>query len=290
MSRIARLGLLGAVAVAALLANAASAGAQLFKSDASQDGDEVLGSAIYIGSGGRRGSASICNWSVAFPDSGGAGTGFSGFDMGKLINRDVTATRYEVRCPDGSVSYRWVPDVTAQDLLGPLEDYVRKRLPAPEPVLQPFDDEHGWVYVQTPIDFRTGAATWEPVVATASVDGPPGASPWVTITATPTELLFSSGDPLDEGAVARCAGVGAVAAYVPDAPGACSYTYRNASTIVDGWLFPAQMAIRWDVTYDSSEGSGVLDMDPTITQIPLRVAEIKALVTCTGPMPEQGGC
>jgi hypothetical protein len=209
--------------------------------------------------------------------------------MGKQLG-EVTATRYEVRCPDGSVTYRWVPDLTAEDLLVNLRDYVVEQLPAPVPVLRPFDEEHDWVYVQTPIDFRTEPSTWEPVVASASVDGPPGLSPWVTVTATPVTLELVSGDPWDPGVVASCSGAEAVAPYVAEVPGACSYTYRNASSVVDGWHFPAELSIHWEVTYDSSDGPGMLSVDPTVTGISLRVAEIKGLITCTGPLPEQGGC
>ncbi|MFV0527090.1 MAG: hypothetical protein ACK5RL_21605 [Acidimicrobiales bacterium] len=180
--------------------------------------------------------------------------------------------------------------MTAEDLLADLRDSVEGQLPAPEPIIRPEAPEPGWVYVQVPLDFRTTAETWEPIVATASVDGPPGMSAWVTITAEPKELIFASGDPADPGAVAGCTGEAATAPYVAEAPGACSYTYRNASTIVASDIFTVEMGITWDVTYTSSSGSGRLEMGPTITQVPLRVTELKALITCTGPHPNQGGC
>ena len=50
------------------------------------------------------------------------------------------------------------------------------------------------------------------------------------------------------------------------------------------------MEVVWDVSYTSSEGPGVLPSLVMATDLPLAVAEIQALVTCTGSRLEQGGC
>ncbi len=180
--------------------------------------------------------------------------------------------------------------VTVEDLLPDLVAYAEDRLPAPVPVFLPWDEELGWTYVQVPIDFRTTPETWEPVVLTAYVPGPPGTVPWVTLTVEPDRLLFASGDPTDPGLVASCVGPAAVAPYDPEVPGACSYTYRNASTTVPSGVFTAELGISWTATYESSNGPGTLDLAPTITPTPIQIAEIKALVICTGPDPLQGNC
>ncbi|MFV0258455.1 MAG: hypothetical protein ACK5PP_08420, partial [Acidimicrobiales bacterium] len=227
-----------------------------------------------------------CTWRVR--------TGFeetTGHDAGDLIRtRDGVSSQLYRRACDGRVDYVWVPLVTAEDLLADLTDSVERQLPAPDPVIRPQNPQPGWVIVQVPLDFRTTPETWRTITATASVDGPSGMSPWVTITAVPKELIFASGDPADPGLVAGCVGDAAIAPYVAETPGACSYTYRNASTIVASDVFTVEVGITWDVTYTSSSGSGRLEMGPTITQVPLRVTEVKALVTCTGPHPNQGGC
>ncbi|MGF1599908.1 MAG: hypothetical protein ACFCVK_23865 [Acidimicrobiales bacterium] len=243
-----------------------------------------------VSRGEREGSSgSGCSW-ASVDESGGTGDGrASGAQTTASADGLTTLALYRRVCTSGT-SLVWVPLVTATDLLPALRDEMVRRLHHPAPVFEPFDDELGWVYVSVPIDVRTEAATWEPIVLTASIDGPPGLAPWVTLTATPVELLFSSGDPTDPGVVARCGGDAAVAAYVADAPGACSYTWYNASTTVAGDVFAAEMGIAWEVTYASSDGPGSLDVEPTVTPVPVQVAEIKALVTCTGPDPAQGGC
>lgn len=250
--------------------------------------EDTLSAVASIEEGGGSGGSSNCQWFV-LDDTGGTGSDFT--DVGVTKETNGVIYRLFLRICDGVRANVWVPwGLTAADLLPGLRDEMIRRLHYPEPVFQPFDDENGWVYVQVPIDFRTTPATWDPIVLTARVDGPPGLSPWVTITAVPSELWFASGDPEDPGLVAGCIGDAALAPYVAQVPGLCSYTYRNASTTVAGDLFGAEMGIAWVVTYDSSDGPGTLTVDPTITPIPIQVAEIKALVTCTGSDPRQGGC
>ena len=249
------------------------------------NGDSVVAAATRDGNG-RGGSG--CTW-ASMDVSGATGEDRAGAAQAQVFD-GVVHVLYLRSCPDGSSRPVWVPQITAAALLPALRSEVERRLHYPEPIYLPFDDELGWTYVQVPIDFRTTPETWEPIVVTASVDGPPGLDPWVTITAAPVELLFASGDPTDPGLVAACRGNAAVAPYVASTPGECSYTFRNASTTVAGDVFAAEMGIAWEVTYDSSDGPGALDMDPTITPAPVQVAEIKALVTCTGPDPRQGSC
>jgi hypothetical protein len=122
---------------------------------------------------------------------------------------------------------------------------------------------------------------------------------WATVTATPLRLRF---DPGDVGTCANCAppnppvvcdGAGPTAAYVPDVPGACSYTYVNASSTssLDGRNFLTLLSIEWVVSWTSSTGAGgSLGGETTSTTALLGVAEVKGLVTCTGSRPEQGGC
>ena len=251
-------------------------------------GDAITGTATREGerSGG---AGSGCVWE-SIDGTGGIGGEVAGPAQTTNFADGRSYALFRKRC-NGSDALIWVPQLTVQgDLLPAAIDEMTRRLHYPEPVFEPLDADFGWSYVQVPLDFRTTEATWQPIVVTAEVDGPPGSSPWVTITAEPTELWFSSGDPTDPGPVAACGTADAIAPYVAETPGACSYVYRNASTTVDGDTFAAELGIVWDVTYESSDGPGTLTVDPTVTPAPVQVAEIKALVTCTGPDPRQGSC
>ena len=108
----------------------------------------------------------------------------------------------------------------------------------------------------------------------------------------PESLTFDPGDPAGPGPVA-CGGDGPVAPYVAEVPGACSYTYVNASSTspFDGYHFQTSMEIAWSISWTSSTGAGgALAPYTTSASALLAVAEVKGLVTCTGSRPEQGGC
>lgn len=189
-------------------------------------------------------------------------------------------------CPN-SVTWYSIPERQPEDLLPELLTQLRQQaLPAPVPVFEKLDAQFGWAYVQTPVDFRAGDA-WRTVSVTASL-GPV----WARVTATPRRLTFDPGDPAGPGPV-TCEGDGPLAPYVPETPGACSYTYRNASSTstLDGYHFSTQLTIEWSISWTSSTGAGgALEPYSTSSSALLAVAEVKGLVTCTGPRAEQGGC
>ena len=188
----------------------------------------------------------------------------------------------------GVGAYVVVAEATPQDLLpGILEQLRQRTLPKPMPVFELLDPEFGWAYVRTPLDFRAGGDSWRPVSVTASL-GPV----WATVTAEPQTLTFDPGDPAGPGPVA-CGGDAPVAPYVAETPGACSYTYVNASSTspFDGYHFQTSMEIAWSISWTSSTGAGgALAPYTTSASALLAVAEVKGLVTCTGSRPEQGGC
>jgi hypothetical protein len=160
-------------------------------------------------------------------------------------------------------------------------------LPTPSPAFEMLDPQFGWAYVRTPVDFRVGAGSWTPVSVTASI-GPF----WATVTGTPVALTFDPGDSPVGGPV-TCSGVEPIASYVPQSPGACSYTYVNASSTsrYDGYHFLTTFTIDWQISWTSSTGQGgPLEPFSTSATSELAVAEAKGIVTCTGSRPEQGGC
>lgn len=233
--------------------------------------------------GGTSGGGGNCVWrmengSITIPGNGTA-------TWPTVIN-GVVHNLWVKACPEGATYYS-VPEVDPVDLLpGLLTELKERALPRPEPIFKLLDPEFGWAYVQTPLDFRAGGA-WRPVSVTATL-GPI----WATVTALPDQLSFDPGDPTNPGP-ASCAGNGPIKPYVPETPGECSYVYRNASSTspVDGYHFATRLTIDWSISWVSSTGAGgPLEPSSTSTDTPLAVAEVKGLVTCTGPRPEQGGC
>ncbi len=186
----------------------------------------------------------------------------------------------------------WVPVVTAQDLIPEVEELLEAQLHKPTPHFEPVDVDYGWAYVQVPLDFRIEPGEWAPVEAYAEVTNPLG-TVWVRATATPERLVFGSGDAHASDSIAVCGGLSPLAEYNAAVPGDCSYTYRNASsTAANGRTFDVSLTIDWSAMWVSSDPnqSGALTVGPTATAIPLGVAEAKALVSCTGSRPGQGGC
>lgn len=276
-----------ALAVSCLLptpAALASPGDGSGQGSGGQEADVILAQVSYSTSGGSTSSGG-CSWELK--DGVTIGVPELGSVTWPRVVDGVTHHLWMRTC-NGAVAYVDVPEVQPTDILPQLLDQLRERtLPKPVPVFEMLDPEFGWAYVQTPLDFRAGGDSWRPVSVTASV-GPI----WATVTARPTSLAFDPGDPANPGSV-TCSGSGPVAGYDPAAPGACSYTYVNSSSTsqVDGYHFATSLSITWAITWTSSTGAGgALDSYTTTTTSLLAVAEVKGLVECTGPRPEQGGC
>jgi hypothetical protein len=180
------------------------------------------------------------------------------------------------------------PPPTPQDLLPGATKSATERIPLPAPVFMMHNKTKNWALVQVPLDFRVTPGSWAPVVARAEDRGV-----WAEVTAKPRELSFESGDPKGPIPGTICRGNSATEPYNPDVPGDCAFTYRNASSTAPGdhYHFITTFTIIWDVTWTSSTGAGgtLAPITKTMTE-PLAVAEMKALTTCTGPLPEQGGC
>ena len=275
---------LGIVAVASAPSATAAPGSGVGDGSAGRTGNVIEAGVTYrsggADSGGGGGSA--CTWELR--DDQWVGDVHAGDPI------TVDGRRYHLywRVCNGVGDYVVVAEATPHDLLPGILDQLRRgALPKPEPVFELLDPEHGWAYVRTPLDFRAGGSSWRPVSVTASV-GPV----WATVTARPQTLTFDPGDAGGPGPV-RCDGDGPVAAYVPETPGACSYTYANASSTspVDGYHFETTLTISWSISWASSTGAGgALAPFETSSSTPLAVAEVKGLVTCTGSRPEEGGC
>ena len=255
------------------------------------------------GTGGSTSAGEITAGATVYTNGGSSSAGGSGtctWDQIKATGDDETAqlawpnTRngivYELwrKTCDGIETFIEVPQTTPSDLLpGLLSELKSSRLPEPTPTFLGVDPQFGWAYVQVPLDFRADPNSWTAVSVTASA-GPV----WATVTATPKRLTFDPGDPAGAGTVS-CDGDGPIAPYVAEAPGACSYTYVDASSTspVDGYNFTTTMTIDWSIEWTASTGAGgALPALSTSSSSPLAVAEAKGLVTCTGGRPQEGDC
>lgn len=187
---------------------------------------------------------------------------------------------------EGPGSFVWVPEVSTDDLLAVLMDDIQsRRLPDPDLSFGNTDPEFGWAYARVPVDVR--AAGISPVSVTVSVAAGPFFA-WATMRAEPVRIVFDSGDP--ESGVMECT-PGGLAAGVGDEPGSCSFAYVNSSAIApNGRTFDTELSVEWEISYESSGGSGSFAPVVTAGTAELAVAEVQALVTCTGARPEQGGC
>jgi hypothetical protein len=181
----------------------------------------------------------------------------------------------------------WVPQITATDLLPALYDAMRAQLESPQVQFKGLDPEFGWAYVTVPFGFRVGNTG--PVSVTARVSFGP-LFVWATMTARPDAITFDPGEP--GGRSVTCSAAGAAATgFDSERPSECSYTYSHSSSVASGGrTFVITTEMTYQISYESSSGAGTFPAVTTTSSADLAVAEVQALVTCTGPRPEQGGC
>jgi hypothetical protein len=249
--------------------------------DADQAGLNIAGSVESADAGESparaRGTAAAvaCRWQVGYaaadellklrPES----TGLIGID--RVEPDGGRSLLYARVCGDRIVTWRWLRAARVGDVVASVASEVRRRLPTPRGRFSP--DLTVGAVARLPLWFAV-PGQWSAVSVSAQV---PGAS--VTVTATPTVLRFDAGDGSPP---VSCAGPGPV--FVPgmpepSRPPACSYTYRNASTVArDGQAWPATLAVDWTVTWAASNGDhGDLAGLTAKTQVPVVVREIEAV-------------
>ena len=225
-----------------------------------------------------------CSWSRVGIDVAMLFASASGEQVERVVNGVVE--RLWWRDCEGPGSFVWVPQIETADLVAVLlEDLQSRRLPDPDLRFGNTDPEFGWAYTRVPVDVR--ALGISPITATVSVAAGPFFA-WATMRAEPMRITFDSGDP--ESGVMECT-TGGLAAGIGDEPGSCSFAYVNSSAIAaNGRTFTTHLTVEWAITYESSGGGGAFPPVVTSGTAELAVAEVQALVTCTGSRPEQGGC
>ena len=257
------------LSVAAVVgATPVSAAPEIFRED-----EGYTGNVWVAGSDGSQGSSSSgCTYQLA-------ATTIAGVSDVAIPIGGVDHKLYAQHCDGAFVQIMWIPLLTPADVLAIARDQLERKLPKPEPVMVWPDPDFDWAYAQVPIDYRVDAADCSTFEDTATASTPM-ATVSVTVRAQPASLQFISGDPAGT-AGAACGGSDPVAAYLPAAPGVCSYTYTNASsTATNGRSFTAAMEISWDIDYWSTTDPGFAGTLPTVTRqtvFPVEVAEVKTL-------------
>ena len=193
----------------------------------------------------------------------------------------VTEFMWQTYCYDpeedqrvaATISQFWIANPDPGELIPPLFDYLPDYLDPPEVTWPNMSPEHGWLFVKVPMDFRIN--NLESVTLTASVTNVLGTAT-ASVTATPSRVEFQSGEAGGGG----CSAEEARQPYVPGAPGACSYRYTNSSAVAGG-AFGSTTTMVWDITSNPVDPSQPTTLETFTTQS-LAVAEVQAVVTCTG--------
>jgi hypothetical protein len=200
-----------------------------------------------------------------------------------MVETDGTKlTLYERRCGNeqaGQGTWVWVPQLTARDVAGIGLDVVRRKLSRPRAAFAPAGTDASPAVVHYPLWFAVSDVQWSPVSGTATVAGLSA-----TVTAGPTRLIL---DPGDGGNRVSCIGPGPqwhLGMAEPARPPACSYSYRNASSIApNGRSWPVQLTIEWRVNWTATNGeAGDLGSITTTSGYAIPVREIEAVEAATG--------
>ncbi|MGF1646061.1 MAG: hypothetical protein ACFCVF_03940 [Kineosporiaceae bacterium] len=193
---------------------------------------------------------------------------------GGPANADDAGGWYSVTCAGGDPgqligSVVWVPGAA------PVSAGVLARQAASEftlPSLSIGSSPSGTQLVRVPTWLWVDASRWGAQSATASV---PGLS--VTVTATPTRVVWSMGD----GGSVVCLGPGSVfpaggdpAASSPD----CGHTYVRSSAGVPGQAYPVTATVTWEITWTGGRERGTLPALETTSTTAFPVAESQALI------------
>jgi hypothetical protein len=195
---------------------------------------------------------------------GGAGTGPGGW--------------YDFTCPLLSIGTlsgtRWIaggpPLAGAAAVPGTLAQQAESRLALPASTIRMSPTTTQVIRVPTWLWLDSGA--WAARSASAAV---PGVS--VTATATPTRVVWSTGD----GATVTCTGPG-TPWQVGDNPAAasptCGHTYTTGSTSAPGGVFTVTATVTWSIAWVGGGQNGALPALTTTATASIRVAPVQTVI------------
>lgn len=237
----------------------------------------VVGDAITAGvqfgrppSGRGRSDSSGCTWTPA-----GEAQIFDALVVTTKVVNGVTYEMFYRSCPTSGAGV-WVPQVSPRTLGVRASDAIRQRLAAPTVGSAPPANQG---VVKVGMWLWTDPSVYVPASITAWVPTPTGIA-WATTTATPSRLVFLSGEP---GSVAMvCQGPGRQwqPQFGDDLASACMYAYQHSSEITASDVFAAKMSIVWSLSWRSNVANGGgLGEYTTSTGQPVTVNEIQAVIS-----------
>ncbi len=171
-----------------------------------------------------------------------------------------------------SQTMSWVPLVTQETVVSALYEHLWDYLAPPMLVWPSMDQEFGWLYVKTPNDFRIQQLST--ISLTATVTNVTG-TVTATVAASPSTLTIEPGEP--GGSARSCPMAAALAPFSVASPGACSYTYQNASSIDPMGTFDVGSTVGWDIA--TSDPTFPIATAFTWSWREVSVAEAQAVVT-----------
>jgi hypothetical protein len=239
---------------------------------------------VRIYSGGYRGGAgSGCSYTPWYGDT--SLDGKSGARQASKLFGVDRALGYNKVCPGDVLNpttgnlgtFIWIYDPGPGGPVKPALERVEKLLTKPVAQFAPKADR-GIV--------KVGQWFWAeplaPVQATAVVEFP---LVFATVTATPTRLIFDSGEPGGEPVICDAPGRKWLPEYGDELPSDCMYEYFHSSKIADnGKTFKASLSVEWEVTVVTSSRS-LRTLDPplvTTTSVDMVVKELQAIIVYGG--------
>jgi hypothetical protein len=201
-------------------------------------------------------------------------------DVSPPAGAEGPGASYQPTCPDDPPGAQravvWLPDSQAP-VLTMLVEVAVSRLAPPAPRIELSPPPPAPQLVRLPMWLWVDEATWGQRQATASV---PGLS--VTATATPTVVLWSTGD----GGSRTCQGPGTAwrPGMDPAAPSpTCGYTYTASSRDAPGGAYPLSATVTWEISWAGGGASGTVAPLTTSSSTQVVVAESHA--RNTGGLP-----
>jgi hypothetical protein len=179
-------------------------------------------------------------------------------------------------CPGTPAVLVMIPQISPQQLGTAAADFVVGRILKPTMNAAPPLTKG---VVKVGMWFWTDPNQYAPLSVSVWVPTANG-SMTATATATPTVLMFDSGEP--DGERVRCAGPGQawIPEYGDELPSNCMYTYQHSSEIDPNDVFTARLSTVWTMAWKASNGAGGdLGQYTASTTHQVTVNEIQALIT-----------
>ena len=217
-----------------------------------------------------RADSSGCTWTPA-----GEAQIFDGAIVTQKVVAGVTYELFFQSCPTSGRGV-WIPQLPPRSLGISASDAIEQRLAAPTLGSAPPVDKG---IVKVGMWLWTDPALYQPVSITAWVPTTTGIA-WATTTATPSRLVFVSGEPGAAATVCQGPGRPWLPQFGDDMVSACMYTYQHSSEITSTDVFSSRLSIVWSMNWRSNVAAGGgLGEYSTSTNQPVVVHEIQAVVT-----------